>query len=61
MKFGKHKGIQIIALICVISILAFVTFVSGYISFEGTKTYNESGISFNYPHEWVKAYMPTPP
>jgi hypothetical protein len=61
MKLGKHKGIQIIAVICIISILAFVTFVSGYVSFDGTKSYNESGIYFNYPAGWIKTSIPTPP
>lgn len=61
MKFGKHKGIQIIALICLISILALGAIVSGYISFDGVKTYNESGIYFNYPTGWIKTYMPVPP
>lgn len=61
MKSGKHKWIQIIALICIISILAFVVFASGYVSFDGKKTYNESGISFNYSNGWIKTYFPTPP
>ena len=61
MKLGKHKGIQIIAVICIISILAFVTFLSGYVSFDGTKSYNESGIYFNYPAGWIKTSIPTPP